>query len=152
MLSRAHGNTLIEMVIIIGIIGVITGAALPHLDTRRQDVNTAMRQLVGEFRTARTRALTSGAHFALHMPTAGTLAVQRMAQAVDGTWQVASVTQQITLPSHLSFWMVPDTIEFNTRGTMVTAAAPLYVYLSDQYTTTVHSFSVWPSGQVHEEF
>jgi hypothetical protein len=48
--------------------------------------------------------------------------------------------------------MTPDTIEFNTRGTMVTSPRPLYVYLTDQYAENVHSFSVWPSGQVHEEY
>lgn len=152
MLTRAAGNTLIEMLIVIGIIGVICAAALPHFDTRRQDVHTAMRELVGQFRTARTHALTTGTHYALHMPTAGTLSVERMQQAADGSWQVADITQRIVLPAHLSFWMTPDTIEFNTRGTMITSPRPLYVYLSDQFGSAVHSFSVWPSGQVHEEF
>lgn len=152
MLTRTHGNTLIEMLIIMGIIGVICGAALPHFDGRRQDIHTTMRELVGQFRTARTQALTTGTHYALHMPAPGTLNVQRMQQAVDGTWQVADVTDSISLPAHVSFWMTPDTIEFNTRGTMITSPRPLYVYLSDRYASVVHSFSVWPSGQVHEEF
>lgn len=151
-LRRCEGNTLIELLIIVGIIGVITGAALPHFDTRRQDVHTVMRELVGQFRTARTQALTTGTHYALHMPAADSLNVQRLEQAVDGTWQLATVTQRIALPSHLTLSMVPNTIEFNTRGTMVTSAGPLYVYLSDRYGSQVHSFSVWPSGQVHEEF
>lgn len=151
-LPRCEGNTLIEMLVIVGIIGVITGAALPHFDTRRQDVHSVMRHLVGEFRTARTQALTTGTHYALHAPSADRLNVQRLQQAIDGSWQLATVTQRIALPSHLTLSMVPDKIEFNTRGTMITAPEPLYVYLSDRYGTKVHSFSVWPSGQVREEF
>ena len=110
MLTRSNGNTLVEMLVIIGIIGVICGAALPHIDTRREDVHSAMRELVGQFRTARTQALTTGTHYALHMPAPGTLAVQRMQEAVDGTWEVVDVVQRVTLPAHLSFWMTPETM------------------------------------------
>lgn len=151
-MRRAHGNSLIEVLVLIGIIAVITGAALPHFDTRREDVNTVMRELVGQFRTARTQALTTGTHYALHMTGSGSIDVQRLQQAVDGTWQVAGVTQRLALPGHLTLSMSPTTIEFNTRGAMVTSPSPLYVYLSDRYGSRVRSFSVWPSGQVHEEF
>jgi prepilin-type N-terminal cleavage/methylation domain-containing protein len=152
MLMRPRGSSLIEVLIVIGIIGIICSAALPHFDSRRQDVNTAMRTLIGEFRTARTQALTKGTHFAVHMPAPGKLMVERMEQATDGTWQVATVTQKMALPAHLNFWMTPDRIEFNTRGTMITSTSPLYIYVSDQFRSGVRAFSVWPSGQVHEEY
>jgi hypothetical protein len=111
-----------------------------------------MRKYVGEFRTARTQAITSGVHYSVRVGTGGVLTVQRHSEAVDGTWPVALVTQTITPPSHLTWWMHPDTVEFNTRGTMITVPTPVYVYVTDSIGARTHAFSVWPSGQVHEEF
>ena len=152
MLRRCEGNTLIELLALIGILGVIAGTALPHFDTRREDINTAMRTLMGEFRTARTHAITTGRHYSVNLAGSASLTVQRHDQAADGTWPVSSTPKSITLPSSVSWTMIPATIEFNTRGTMITSSEPVFVYVTDQIGSRVHSFSVWPSGQVQEEY
>ena len=36
---------------------------LPHLDTRRQDIQTTAAQVIADYRWARNRAITSGVHF-----------------------------------------------------------------------------------------
>jgi Tfp pilus assembly protein FimT len=152
MLRRDDGHTLIELLGLIGILGVIAGTALPHFDTRREDINTAMQALIGEFRTARTHAITTGTHYSLHFSGDRSLAVQRHEQAEDGTWPVAAKTRDISLPQSVSWWMSPETIEFNTRGVMISASEPVFVYVTDQVGKRVHSISVWPSGQVQAEY
>jgi hypothetical protein len=144
--------------ITIGILGVIVASGIPNWDPRRQDVNTAMAMVLGEFRYTRARAITSGTHFSIKMNSANQYQVQRHVQDPnDGTWPVDSVTRTVDLPSNLVFWMFPDTIEFNTRGLMVTELTPgnpteLFVNIYDQVGGHAHQFSVWPSGQVNEEF
>lgn len=152
MIGRDDGQTLIELLGLIGILGLIAGTALPHFDTRREDINTVMQKLMSEFRTARTKAITTGTHYSLHFSSERSLGVQRHEQAEDGTWPVAAKIKDISLPQTVSSWVSPDTIEFNTRGVMISASEPIFVYVTDQVGGRVHSFSVWPSGQVQAEY
>jgi Tfp pilus assembly protein FimT len=152
MLRNSDGNTLVELIALIGILGAVAGSALPHFDSRREAINTSMRTLIGEFRTARTDAITTGRHYSLNLADSRSLRVQRHEEAADGTWPVEGTPRAITLPGNVTWWMVPDTVEFNTRGAMITASDPVFVYVTDSIGSRVHAFSVWPSGQVHEEY
>jgi hypothetical protein len=83
--------------------------------------------------------------------------VQRHSEGPGGTWPVDTVIETVTLPNTLELGIFPDTIEFNTRGLMVTQATPgisqeLYVNLNDKIGNIAHRFTVWPSGQINEDF
>jgi Tfp pilus assembly protein FimT len=143
---------MMELLAMIAIVSVLAKAALGHFDTRREDINTTMSMLMGEFRSARTQAITTGTHYALKMTDSQSLTLNRYQQADDGTWTVAATTRTIALPKSVSWWIYPDTLEFNTRGTMISADAPIYAYVTDNIGERAHSFSVWPSGQVHQEY
>lgn len=156
-LRREAGNTLIETLVTVAIVGVIIASGMPKFDPRRQDINTALATLLGDFRYTRARAITAGTHFSIKMNSSTQYQVQRHVQAADGTWANASAVQTVNLPDTLTLSMFPTTIEFNTRGLMVTETSPgvlseIYVYLNDNVGSRSHRFSVWPSGQVNEDF
>lgn len=153
---RDAGNTLIETLVVVAIIGIILGSGMPKFDPRRQDINSALASLLGDFRYARSRAITTGTHFSVKMNTATQYQVQKHTQT-GSTWPVQTVTQTVTLPSTLQLSIFPDTIEFNTRGLMISESSPgvfneIYVYLNDNVGGKSHRFTVWPSGQVNEDF
>lgn len=151
-LRKQAGYTLIELLVGVAIFGVLAAAGLPHIDTRRQDIQTASKQVIADYRWTRTRAITSGTHFAVNWTSNQTYEVQRMKQAVDGTWSVDTVVKRVELPEHIATsWFWPTTHEFNTRGMMISTTYTMWQLLWDSKFSAYHMLSVWPSGQVYEE-
>jgi prepilin-type N-terminal cleavage/methylation domain-containing protein len=156
--QRAHhvrsrqGYSLVELLVAVAIFGVLAAAGLPHIDTRRQDLNTTSKQVVADLRWARTRSITSGVHFAVYFPDTQHYKVQRFQQAANGTWSSAEDVKVVTLPSNLDASVFP-TIEFNTRGMMVSSPGSAYLtlYLNDSRYGGSHRVLVWPSGQIYED-
>jgi prepilin-type N-terminal cleavage/methylation domain-containing protein len=142
--SRA-GYSLVELLTSIAILGVLAAAGLPHLDSRRQDMNSAAQQVIGDYRWARTRAITSGVHYAVKWTGSGAYQVQRMKQNADGTWSLDQAVKQITLPTTVLRTGSPDSIEFNTRG-MVVAATTMSTQTLSSYSGS-RAIAIWPSGQ-----
>lgn len=150
-LRHQSGYTLIELLVGVAIFGVLAAAGLPHIDTRRQDLQTATKQVIADYRWTRTRAITSGTHFAVNWMTTKRYEVQRMKQAADGTWSVDTVVKSVDLPDHIVSWSWPKTHEFNTRGMMISSAYEIQQQFWDSTYYGYHRLSVWPSGQVYEE-
>lgn len=144
-----RGYSLVELLVAVSIFGVLAAAGLPHIDTRRQDVQTVTKQLIGDMRWARTRAITSGAHFAVHFSDTQTYEIQRLKQ-VGTAWTVDAVVKEVTLPGHIEIFLWPDTFEFNTRGMMISTATASYPSIVDMKYSGWHTLSIWPSGQVYE--
>lgn len=151
-LGGQGGYSLIELLVAVGIFGLLAALGLPHLDTRRQDIQTATKQVIADYRWARTRAITSGAHFAVEWTSTNSYEVQRMKQGVDGAWSKESTAKSVTLPAYINTtWYWPAVQEFNTRGMMITTTYPLYQLLWDSNYSGWHMLSLWPSGQIYEE-
>lgn len=152
-LRREAGNTLIETLITVAIVGIILASAMPKFDMRRQDINDALANLLGDLRYARARAITTGTHFSIKVNNGTQYQVQRHLVA-GSTWPVETVTQTVNLPNTLQLYAFPATIEFNTRGLMVTpgVTGEIYVYLNDNVGGKSHRFAVWPSGQINEDY
>jgi len=154
-MASAQGQTLVDFLVAVSIFGVLASSALPHFDPRRQDVNTVLATLQGDFRITRAKAIATGTHFSVNMASVSKFEVRRHRE--DGnTWPVDTVINTVQLPDTVLFWMHPSTLEFNTRGMMITQIGgepwPVYVYVYDKVGSRLHAFSVWPSGQVNEEF
>lgn len=143
------GYSLIELLTAVAIFGILAAAGLPHVDMRRQDINTSTKQVIADYRWARTRAITSGAHFALKWTGTGAYEVDRMKQAPDGTWSVDTAVKQISLPSTIIRTGWPDSVEFNTRGMMVSSNTIVTQSLWDGVSgyATSRVVAIWPSGQ-----
>ena len=149
--SRA-GYSLIELLVAIAIFGVLAAAGLPHVDTRRQDVQTATKQLMADVRWARTRAITTGVHWAINIPDTSHYQLQRMKQLADGTWAAdGQPAKQVAMPTTVQLYSFPTFFEFNTRGMMVSASYAAYPMLYDTQYEGWRMVSIWPSGQVYEE-
>ena len=155
MTSRLQGRlgyTLIEILTTIGVLGILLAAVLPHLDTRRQDLETTMQSLIGDLRVARAKSISTGVHYSVDRTDTGHYLLQRHVDAGNGTWPVDSVVKTVTLPPTVQFFMWPDDIEFNTRGLLVTPSFPVVGIIGDLGTSTWHGVDIWPSGQVNESW
>jgi len=150
--SRA-GYSLIELLVAVAIFGVLAAAGLPHVDTRRQDIRTATQQIIADYRWARTRAITSGVHFAITWTGTNRYEVQRMKETAPSTWAQDTVIKTVTLPADITaFWTFPATQEFNTRGMMISTNYAIWQLVYDNRFGGFNIFSVWPSGQIYEEY
>jgi prepilin-type N-terminal cleavage/methylation domain-containing protein len=142
--SRA-GYTLVELLTTVAILAVLAAAGLPHIDTRRQDMNSAAKQVIADYRWARTRAITSGVHYTVTWTGSGAYQVQRLKQNADTTWSLDQAVKTVTLPTTVLRSGSPDTIEFNTRG-MVVAGATISTQTLSSYGAS-RAIAIWPSGQ-----
>jgi len=148
-LRSRSGYSLIELLTAVGIFGVLAAAGLPHVDTRRQDLDYATKQVTADYRWTRTRAITSGVHFALKWTGGQSYIVQRMKQS-GTSWVVDKNIKTVTLPSTVTHSGTPDTIEFNTRGMMVSATTVTWYDLIDNQVGGTRRIGIWPSGQADE--
>lgn len=148
-----RGFSLIELLVAVSIFAVLAAMGLPHFDARRQDIQTITRQVVADYRWARTRAITSGDHFAIEWLNPQRYQVQRLKQSPAGSWTVNTVVKEVMLPDHIAtMWWWPSKHEFNTRGMMISATYPLWQLLWDEQFNGYHLLTLYPSGQVYEEY
>lgn len=152
-LTGQRGYSLIELLVAVGIFGLLAAIGLPHLDTRRQDIQSVSKQVIADYRWARNRAITSGVHFGIEWVATNAYEVQRMKQAANGSWSKDVTVKRVTLPGNINtMWYWPSLQEFNTRGMMVTSTYPLYQLFWDSNYSGWHMLSLWPSGQIYEEY
>lgn len=146
------GYSLIELLVAVAIFGVLAAMGLPHVDTRREDIRTVGKQVVADYRWARTRAITSGDHFAIVWLNDQRYQVQRLKEGADGSWALDAVVKDVSLPDQIrALWWWPTTHEFNTRGMMISTTYPLWQLFWDSAYSGWQLMAVWPSGQIREE-
>lgn len=153
-LRASDGYSLIELLVGVAIFSIVASAGLPHVDTRRESINTSVQFLISDLRLARARAITSGSRHALAFTTSNTYELHRLALNAGGVWELELVVKTVELPENIEI-VVPDTpadrIEFNTRGMMVSSPQPLLPAISDVQHGSKHHLAVWPSGQIYQE-
>jgi prepilin-type N-terminal cleavage/methylation domain-containing protein len=148
-LRSSSGYSLIEVLANVAILGTLALAALPHLDTRRTDLQTVTKQVIADYRWARVRSITSGVHFAFKWNGSNTYQIERMKQVPSGQWVTDEVVKQVALPSGITHSGSPNFIEFNTRGLMISSAAAVWQTVSDTRYSAAQQLVIWPSGQAH---
>jgi prepilin-type N-terminal cleavage/methylation domain-containing protein len=153
-LAGAAGYSLIELLVAMSIFGIIALAGLPHIDRRREDLNTSVQRVMADMRFARARSITSGEHYAIEWTGANQYELQRLVVNSAGEWELDRVERTVVLPEHIEFTLpeeADERFEFNTRGMMVSSTQPLWPTLSDVIRDVDRTFSVWPSGQIFME-
>jgi len=153
-LRASGGYSLIELLVGVAIFSIIASAGLPHVDTRREGINTSVQSVIADLRLARARAITSGSRHALAFKNSNTYELHRLALSAGGAWELEVVVKTVELPGNIRV-VVPDTpadrIEFNTRGMMVSSPQPLLPAVLDLQHRVKHHLAVWPSGQIYQE-
>lgn len=152
-LTTEGGYSLLELLVGAAIFSVLAAAGLPHIDTRRQDLNTSVSHTVADLRYARGRAITTGDHFDVTFDGSSGYQIRRL-KLVAGEWVPDVVVKTVQLPSHIEYYAASgggDTFEFNTRGMMISSDEPLWPSIWDTAHGHGHQLSIWPSGQVYAE-
>ena len=149
MRSRA-GYSAVELLTSVAIFGVLAAAGLPHIDTRREAIQDATQQLIADYRWTRARAITGGVHYAVHWTGRSTYQVERLQQSENGTWELQDVVKQVAMPATIIRWGWPDSVEFDTRGMMISTNYTSWQALWDTQFESFRLLQVWPSGQAHE--
>jgi prepilin-type N-terminal cleavage/methylation domain-containing protein len=148
-LRNSAGYTISELLVAVAIFAVLAASGLPHIDTRRHDLQSTTQQLISDYRWARSRAITSGVHFALKWTSQNAYQIQRLEQ-VGTDWTLDEVVKQVTLPAWIRCdYGAVSSLEFNTRGMMISTASTNFQDLEDTKFNTERRIAVWPSGQVN---
>ena len=152
---RTHsGYTVIELLVAVAIFVVLASAGLPHIDTRRTDIQTMTRQVISDYRWTRMRSITSGVHYSLAWTGSTTYEIRRLRQ--DGAvWNLDTVIKTVDLPSTITrggSGTPADIIEFNTRGMVVSTENMVWQRLFDSMggSTAMREIRVYPAGQTRE--
>jgi Tfp pilus assembly protein FimT len=149
-LSGRAGYSIIELLANVALLSALAAATIPHVDTRREDINSTTKQLTSDYRWARVRAITGGVHFAVKWTDARTYQIERMKENPPGTWVLDTIVKQVTLPATVSHSAGLGRVEFNTRGLMISSNETVLQTLADTSFGATRVLAIWPSGQTNE--
>jgi len=142
---------MIEMLGMLGLLGIAFATALPTINPARIQITKAQRVLIANLRLARSSAITKNVHYAVTFPSSTNLKLQRM-KLQNGVWIVDTTqVQTISLPSgtKVPSSLVGSSVEYGTRGQAVNLTAVKQIDITDTFGAT-KSTQAWPSGQVNE--
>ena len=139
-MTRTEGFSLVELMIVVGLIAVMAGVAVPSVTAgmRRYSLTTASQQVVSTIRAARLQAVGTNATLRVRFnhPATGQYQVLDAADAAVGDVQF--------LPDGADFSSVSGDIEIDTSG-RTTAVTTIVLSNVDGQTNTI---TVSPSGRV----
>jgi Tfp pilus assembly protein FimT len=150
----------IDLVVAIGIVGLLVALLIPTLSSRAIMLPTATRELVGHLRLARAGAASRGAHFRVTLRTHTYAIEQLQDNNGDGIWEPDGKLPvwHVSLPPTVAVGTAADTaIEFDTRGLVSAGSqddieAPVTVELKDSQTEQSTVIEILPSGKVQRLF
>lgn len=155
LLGQQTGLSLVELIVYMGLVSIVAGTAIPQLMARTLKTATVVENIVADIRMARGRAIVAGVRYCVHPVGSNRYEIRKLKQS-GSTWVDDKVIKSVTLPSTVTWNMNTDSsaghLEFNTRGMQVAgSASPYYTTINDVYGAS-HKLSIWPSGQVYEEY
>jgi prepilin-type N-terminal cleavage/methylation domain-containing protein len=152
-----RGLSLIELLVAIGILGLLVALALPRINSRQLELSTVTQDLVGNLRIARANATARGAHYRATF-SSSSYSIQRLQDDDDnGSWEPEGSPLQVDLPNGVSLTVQDGdgVVEFNTRGLIEPNAGDAVaeierLTLTDSRDGRTRQVEIWPSGQVQE--
>ena len=150
MLAGEKGLTVIEMIVTLGIIGILTGVAVSSFGSKTLALSSATEDLLGALRVARANATGRGVHFRVTV-NANSYSIQRLQDPdEDGNWTPDGAAQQVDLPNPAYIGTGAGTaIEFDTRGLLVPPpAGVITIQIVNPDNGGTKEIQVWPSGQI----
>jgi prepilin-type N-terminal cleavage/methylation domain-containing protein len=144
-----RGFSLIELVVVIGILSAMATVAMPRREPGIFALRTAQSTFVADMRTARARAISRAVHFRVEITDAQSYEVLEMMEGGGGWTQAGDPEVSRTLPPTVSFsGGIGEGYEFNTRGLLAEPTTATTLTLVDSTTGKVRTVDIWPSGQV----
>jgi len=124
-LAFASGNTLVEIVIILSLMGIAIGIAFPALNAKPQNLAADTQDLANNLQVARELGISRTVHYRIRVATSGPPYTYVMERNTGPSW-VAERT--ITLRSNVQFpaGTLGLVAEFDTRGMLVTTPLPVF--------------------------
>ena len=87
-----EGFSLMELIVVIGLVGLMLTIAAPAANSKAMSLPQEAEELQSNFRLARANSMRHGAHFRVTITGAKTYTIQRMQDADgDGIWAVDSL-------------------------------------------------------------
>jgi prepilin-type N-terminal cleavage/methylation domain-containing protein len=152
---EARGFSLVELVVVVGILLLILGFAVPRLNSGYRSADSAAAELVANLRLCRAKAVSTGYHYQLGVTGPSSYSVNRLLPPTSGSdWTVdgGTPTLAVTLPGNVRFTDATGRYEFNTRGVALVRAGETFVptkILNDSALNNSVFVQVWTSGQVN---
>lgn len=157
--GRERGMTLMELLVVIGIISVLAAIAIPQVNSSIINLSSARDNLLADIRLARGNATGRGAHFRVTLGSDSYVTQRLQDGDGDDIWDPngAFPSQTVELPSMITITEgVGEQIEFTTRGLLILQPngdppPVIEIALKDSKDDRIVEMSVFPSGQVIEE-
>lgn len=152
LIAGNTGMTMVELLVVIAILAILSGIALPNLNSSTFNLSKATDELIANVRLARGFATGRSAHYRMTI-TADSYTVQRLIDLDgDGEWSPDSrfPSQTVNLPATVR--IAAETVfEFDTRGLLSPLPPePFVIQLNDARTGKSKQVKIWASGQVYE--
>lgn len=147
-----RGATLLEVIAVVGVLGVSTGVAVSRLNAGSAQLDSARQELIASLRLCRSQAVASGNHCRVELASDSAYRVQRMLppSTPGDPWLAdASFTRVVPLPSTVRLSPSSGSFEFDTRGSRIDATQRTLLTLVDSGYGRQLTVEIWPSGQVN---
>jgi len=146
------GMTMVELLVVLALIAVMGGLALPSVNSSAFNLSKATDELIANVRLSRGFATGRGAHYRMTI-NANSYTVQRLIDPDgDGVWSPDSSfpPQTVNLPATVHI-VTGAVLEFDSRGLLSPLPPePFVIQLNDAKTGRSKQVKVWASGQVYE--
>jgi hypothetical protein len=154
MREKGAGFSLVELLVILGIVGILVAIAVPTTNRSMLNLSYSMGEFESNVRVARGNANGRGVHYRVTLHS-DYYEIDRL-HVSGGAWihDPAFSVQTISLPPHVTITTgAGQSFEFNSRGLLQpvavgTPAVQVDVTMRDSRSDETKTVGVWPSGQI----